>query len=41
MPEGPVPGVKEDREEALARIEAAVRQLGDHARGCKSREGDP
>src|SRR4029434_1860066 len=28
MPEGPVPGVKEDREEALARIEAAVRQLG-------------
>ena len=28
MPEGPVPGVKDDREEALARIEAAARQLG-------------
>jgi len=28
MPEGPVPGVKDDTEEALARIEAAARQLG-------------
>jgi hypothetical protein len=28
MPEGPVPGVKDDHEEALARIEAAARQLG-------------
>jgi hypothetical protein len=28
MPEGPVPGVKDEREEALARIEAAARQLG-------------
>ena len=28
MPEGPVPGVKDDKEEALARIEAAARQLG-------------
>ncbi len=28
IPEGPVPGVKDDREEALARIEAAARQLG-------------
>ena len=28
MPEGPVPGVKDDREEALARIESAARQLG-------------
>jgi hypothetical protein len=28
LPEGPVPGVKDDREEALARIELAARQLG-------------
>jgi hypothetical protein len=28
IPEGPVPGVKDDGEEALARIEAAARQLG-------------
>ena len=28
MPEGPVPGVKDDREEALARIESAARKLG-------------
>jgi hypothetical protein len=28
MPEGSVPGVKDDREEALARIESAARQLG-------------
>jgi len=28
MPEGPVPGVKDEHEEALARIEAAARQLG-------------
>ena len=28
MPEGPLPGVKDDKEEALARIEAAARQLG-------------
>jgi hypothetical protein len=28
IPEGPVPGVKDAREEALARIEAAARQLG-------------
>jgi hypothetical protein len=28
IPEGPVPGVKDRREEALARVEAAARQLG-------------
>src|SRR4030095_14719717 len=28
MPEGPVPGVKDDNEEALARIEEVARQLG-------------
>jgi hypothetical protein len=28
IPEGPVPGVKDDHEEALARVEAVARQLG-------------
>ena len=41
MPEGPVPGVKDDREEALARIESAARQLGIMLAAAKAGKADP